>query len=271
MKRKVKRISVEMVKIILALVLVFPVLIAFVVSFQSLDEVYRLPYSLSIEKPSWEHFSYALQSMNLFVYLKNTLIQILICVPFQIVTSLLTAYAFSYFEFPMKRLLFTVIIASMMIPRETVTITIFKMVAGWHLIDTYAGLTIVGLVSVGAVFLFRQAMLSIPISLWEAAKIDGCGEMRYFVRILVPLCKSIVVAQTLLALIGCYNDYLWPMLVTTKDTMRTIQTGIVYLTGVAHPGRTMAAVLIVLVIPIIMFIFGVDRIMEGVTAGAVKD
>lgn len=271
MKKKAKKVTFEAIKILVALVLVFPVLIAIIVSLQSIDEVYKLPYSLSIENPSVEHFIYALQSMNLTNYLKNTFIQIIICVPCQIVTALLTAYAFSYFEFPFKKMLFTVIIASMMIPRETVTITIFKMVAGWKLIDTYAGLTIVGLVSVGAVFLFRQAMLSVPKSLWEAAIMDGCGEMRYFATILVPLCKSIIVAQTLLAVIGCYNDYLWPLLVTTKDTMRTIQTGIVYLTGVSHPGRTMAAVLIVLIIPIIMFIFGIDRIMEGVTAGAVKN
>lgn len=271
MKMKVKKISFEAIKIAVALVLVFPVLIAIIVSFQSLDEVYKLPYSLTMENPTWEHFAYALKSMKLSVYMKNTLVQILVCVPCQIITSLLTAYAFSYFQFPFKNLLFTVIVASMMIPRETVTITIFKMVAGWNMVDTYAGLTIVGLISVGAVFLFRQSMLSVPISLWEAAKMDGCGEMRFFAQILVPLCKSIIVAQTLLAVIGCYNDYLWPMLVTTKDTMRTIQTGIVYLTGVAHPGRTMAAVLIVLIIPIIMFIFGIDRIMEGVTAGAVKN
>ena len=271
MKMKAKKVSFEAVKIAVALVLIFPVLIAIIVSFQSLDEVYRLPYSLTVENPTWEHFVYALKSMKLSVYMKNTLVQIVVCVPFQIITSLLTAYAFSYFQFPLKDFLFTFIVASMMIPRETVTMTIFKMVAGWDMIDTYAGLTIVGLVSVGAVFLFRQSMLSVPISLWEAAKMDGCGEMRFFVRILVPLCKSIIVAQTLLAVIGCYNDYLWPMLVTTKDQMRTIQTGIVYLTGVAHPGRTMAAVLVVLIIPVIMFIFGIDRIMEGVTAGAVKN
>ena len=271
MKRKVKKLSVELVKVAIALVLIFPVLIALVVSLQSIDEVYRLPYSLSIENPTFEHFIYALKKLNLFGYLKNTLIQILICVPCQIITALLTAYAFSYFEFPFKKLLFSIVIASMMIPGETVTITIFKMVVGWKMVDTYAGLAITGLVSVGAVFLFRQTMLSIPPSLWEAAKIDGCGEMKYFVSILVPLCKSIIVAQTLLALIGTYNSYLWPLLVTTKDSMRTIQTGIVYLQGMSHPGITMAAVLIVLIIPIIMFVFGIDRIMEGVTAGAVKN
>lgn len=271
MKSKLKGTAATFLKLLLALIIVFPVLIAIVVSFQSMEEVYLLPYSLKIANPSWDNWIYALKSMNLFVYLKNTFIQIIICVPFRILTALLAAYAFAYFDFPMKNVLFAIMLTSMMIPGETVTITIFKMVAEWGLIDTYAGLTVTGLVSVGAVFMFRQAMLSAPISLWEAAKIDGCGEMRYFVRILVPLCRSIVVAQTLLSVIGTYNDYLWPLLVTTRDSMRTIQTGIVYLTGVSHPGRTMAAVLIVLLIPVILFLFGLDHIMEGVTAGAVKN
>lgn len=271
MKRKIKITTLGLVKILLAFVIVFPVLIAIVVSFQSLEEIYRLPYRLTMEHPSWDNYIYAFQKMNLFVYLKNTFVQILVRVPCQIITSLLAAYAFSYFEFPMKKTLFAIMIAAMMIPGEAVTITVFKMVVKWQMVDTYMGLSITGLVNVSAAFMFRQAMLSTPISLWEAAKMDGCGRMRYFTRILVPICKSIITAQTILSLIGTYNDYLWPLLVTTRDAMRTVQTGIVYLMGVSNTGYTMAAIIIVLALPIILFVFGLDYIMEGVTAGAVKN
>jgi len=270
MKIKMKKATVLLIKMALAFVIVFPVLIAVIVSFQTLDEIHRLPYRLTLENPSWDNFVYAFQKMNLFVYLKNTLVQILIRVPCQIISSLLAAYAFSYFEFPLKKTLFAIMIAVMMIPGEAVTITIFKMVVKWNMVDTYLGLSITGLVSVGAAFMFRQAMLSTPISLWEAAKMDGCGRMQYFYRILVPICKSIIVSQTILSLIGTYNDYMWPLLVTTRDAMRTVQTGIVYLTGVSNTGYTMAAVLIVLALPVLLFVFGLDYIMEGVTAGAVK-
>lgn len=270
MKSKMKKSASLLIKIALAFVIVFPVLIAIVVSFQTMDEIYRLPYRLTLEAPSFDNFIYAFQNMNLLVYLRNTLMQILIRVPCQIITSLLAAYAFSYFEFPFKKTLFSIMIAAMMIPGEVVTITVFKMVVQWQMVDTYLGLSINALVSVGAAFMFRQAMMSTPRSLWEAAKMDGCGRMQYFVKILVPICKSIIVSQTILSLIGTYNDYMWPLLVTTRDAMRTVQTGIVYLTGVSNTGYTMAAVLIVLALPIILFIFGLDRIMEGVTAGAVK-
>ena len=270
MKSKIKKTISFAIKLAVAFVIVFPVLIAVIVSFQTMDEIYRLPYRLTLESPSFDNYIYAFQNMNLFVYLKNTLMQILMRVPCQIITSLLAAYAFSYFDFPLKNTLFAIMVAAMMIPGEAVTITVFKMVVKWQLVDTYWGLSINALVSVGATFMFRQAMLSTPRSLWEAARIDGCGRMQYFAKILVPICKSIIVSQMILALIGTYNDYMWPLLVTTRDAMRTVQTGIVYLTGVANTGYTMAAVLIVLALPVLLFIFGLDYIMEGVTAGAVK-
>lgn len=270
MKRKTKNLASFLIKAALAFVIIFPVLVAIIVSFQTMDEIYRLPYRLTLENPSFDNFIYAFNNMNLFVYLKNTLISILIRVPCQIITSLLAAYAFSYFEFPFKNTLFSIMIAAMMIPGEAVTITVFKMVVKWQLVDTYLGLSINALVSVGAAFMFRQAMLSTPRALYEAARIDGCGRMQYFVKILVPVCKSIIVSQMILSLIGTYNDYMWPFLVTTRDAMRTVQTGIVYLMGVANTGYIMAAVLIVLALPVLLFIFGLDYIMEGVTAGAVK-
>ena len=269
--RKLKKIPFEAFKLLLVCVFVLPVVIALIVSLQSLDEVNKLPYSLTIEKPTLDNFFYAMSQINLLGYFKNTLIQIIICVPSQMITALLAAYAFSHFKFPMKNTLFAIMIASLMIPMETVTVSLFKMIVGWNMVNTYAGLTITGLINVSAVFMFRQNMLSVPKSIWEAATIDGCGYMRYFARILVPLCKPIIIAQTLLSVIWAYNDYFWPMLVTTTDSMRTIQTGIAFLKDVAHPGVMMSAVLVILAIPVILFIFGLDSITEGVTAGAVKN
>lgn len=270
-KKRIKMSVSEIVKIAVAVLVILPVLIAVIVSFQTVEEVSRLPYRLTLEHPSFDNYIYALGRLNLFTYLRNSFIQILMRVPMQIVTSLMAAYAFSHFDFPFKNTLFAIMLAAMMIPGETVIVTVLKMVVKWGFIDTYMGLAVNGLVSAGATFMFRQAMLSSPRSLWEAARIDGCGRIRYFTRILIPICKSIITAQVLLAVIGTYNDYLWPMLVTTRDSIRTVQTGVAYLTGVANQGYTMAAVLLVLLIPVLLFIFGIDRIVEGVTAGAVKN
>lgn len=268
--KTVRKIPFNLVKLALAAAFIIPIVIAVVVSLQSIDEVNRLPYELGIADPSLDNLEYAMTQVNLPGYFKNSLIQIAICVPCQIVTALMAAYAFSHFEFPMKKTLFAVMIASLMIPMETVTVSLFKMVISWNLVNTYIALCITGLINVSAVFMFRQNMLSIPRSIWDAARIDGCGYIRYFISILVPLCKPIIVAQTLLSVIWAYNDFFWPMLVTTSDSMRTIQTGIAFLKDVAHPGVMMSAVLVILVIPVLLFVFGLDSITEGVTAGAVK-
>ncbi|MBQ9387383.1 MAG: carbohydrate ABC transporter permease [Lachnospiraceae bacterium] len=271
MRKLFRKVPLNVIKLILALAFIIPLIVAIIVSLQSIDEVNKLPYELSVADPSLDNFNFAMSQINLLGYFKNTIIQILICVPCQIITALMAAYAFSHFNFPMKNLLFTIMIASLMIPMETVTVSLFKMMVGWDLINTYIALCITGLINVSAVFMFRQNMLSIPKSIWEAARIDGCGHIRYFVKILIPLCKPIIIAQTLLSVIWAYNDYFWPMLVTTSDSMRTIQTGVAYLKDVAHPGVMMSAVLLILVVPVILFVFGLDSITEGVTAGAVKN
>ncbi len=123
---------------------------------------------------------------------------------------MLAAYAFSHFDFPGKNFLFTLTLAVMMIPGEVIIMSLFKMIMGWNLIDTYAGLTITGLVDVAAVFMLRQNMLSIPKSLHEAAKIDGCGRMRYFFSILVPLCRTVVAAYALRGFINIYKQKIVP-------------------------------------------------------------
>lgn len=272
MKKKVKKgIFMEVLKLLCAAVIVFPLIIAVVVSFQSEQEALSIPYKLSIANPTLENYEYALKNMNLMQYMKNTFIQIIVCLPIQMITALLTAYAFAYFDFPFKGSLFAILLASMMIPAESVVMTRFKMIAQWGMVNTYTGLTILFLTNVGAVFLFRQCMLSIPKSLWEAARVDGCGRMRFFFTILVPLCKSLIIAEIMTSFIALYGNYMWPLLIMTDNNMRTIQTAIAYYRTASHPGLMFAAVNITLLIPVTLFVFGLDYIMEGMTAGAVKD
>ena len=100
--------------------------------------------------------------------------------------------------------------------------------------------------------------------------LDGCGEMRYLFSILIPLCKPIIAAYSLRAFIFIYNNYMWPLLVTTQDSMRTIQTGVAQLSWSSHAGLVLAAAMITSIIPLIVYFFGMDKIVEGMTAGAVK-
>lgn len=271
MQNKYKRELSSALKVALGFVVIFPLIIMLIVSFQPKEEVMSIPFHLSIKHPTLENFRYTLRYMKILTYLKNTFIVIGICMPAQILTSLLAAYAFSFFEFRGKNVLFATLLLSMMIPGEVVTTTLFKMMVNWGLINTYTSLTITHMVSVAAIFMFRQNMLSLPRSLWEAARMDGCGYMKYFGKIMVPLCKPLIVARVLESFIAMYNSHLWPLLVTNENEMRTIQVGIASIVGAEHYGIVLSAATMALIIPIAVFVFGLDRITAGLTAGAVKN
>lgn len=270
MKRRLKKTIGEVLKIILGIIIMFPLIVMVITAFMPKADVVSAPFQLTLKNATLDNFAYVFKYLQVMTYLKNTFIVIAVCVPVQIITALLAAYGFSYFEFPLKKTIFTLLLMSMMIPGEVVIMTLFKMMVSWNLINTYASLIITHLVSVGAMFMLRQNMLSLPRSLWEAARIDGCGYMRYLVRILAPLCKPLIAARVLESFIFTYNSHLWPLLVTTTNSMKTVQVGVASLTGSQHYGIVLAAASVVLVIPILLFVFGMDKISEGLTAGAVK-
>lgn len=270
MKRKHKKAISEALKILLGVIIMFPLVIMVITALMPKADVLSFPFQLSIKNPTLDNFAYVFKYLQVMTYLKNTFIVIAVCVPVQVITALLAAYGFSYFEFPLKKTIFTLLLMSMMIPGEVVIMTLFKMIVSWDLVNTYASLIITHLVSVGAMFMFRQNMLSLPRSLWEAARMDGCGYMRYFGRILVPLCKPLIAARVMESFIFTYNSHLWPLMVTTTNSMKTVQVGVASLTGAQHSGIVLAATSVVLVIPVLLFVFGMDRISEGLTAGAIK-
>lgn len=267
---KLKATMFDIFKILIGLVMVSPLIIALIVSLMPKADIMTSPFELTLTNATFQNYIEAFQYLNLGTYLKNTAVMLIICLPAQLLTALLAAYAFSHFEFPFKNALFAILLAVMMIPGETIMVTVFKMISGWKLIDTYAALTITSLTNVGAVFMFRQYMKSLPKELWEAASMDGCGYMTYFNYILVPLCKTMVVTFSLRTFVTIYNSYFWPFLVTTKDSMRTVTTGVALISSTSHSGLTLAAAITTSVIPLIVYAFGMDKIVEGMTAGAVK-
>lgn len=270
MKLKHKKLIFDLLKVGLGILYLFPMIVMLITSFQPKIEVLSIPFRLSIKNPTFTNYIHTIQYMDVLTWLKNTFIVIGVCLPTQLVTALLAAYGFAFFDFKGKKFLFTLLLTTMMIPGEVVTATLFKMMVNWDLINTYAALTITHLVSVACVFMFRQNMLSLPRSLWEAARMDGCGYMTYFAKIVVPLCKPLIVTRLMSGFIAQYNSHMWPQLVTTTSDMRTVQAGIASIMGAEHDGVSLAAATVVLIIPVCIFVFGMDRITSGMTAGAVK-
>lgn len=270
MKLRRREFAGDLFKILFGIVLISPLILAAFISFMPKADIHRIPFKIDLSNATLENYIYAFEYMNILTYLKNTFIMIIVELPCKLITALLAAYAFSYYKFKGRETLFSILLATMMIPGEVTIMTLFKMIMGWNLIDTYAGLTIVGLTDITAVFLFRQNMKAVPYELREASMLDGCGEMRYLFSILIPLCKPIIAAYSLRAFIFIYNNYMWPLLVTTQDSMRTIQTGVAQLSWSSHSGLVLAAAMITSIIPLVVYFFGMDKIVEGMTAGAVK-
>ncbi len=271
--RKVKSSVWMAVKILIGLIIISPIILTVLFSFQSNVEINNMPVELFTKHPTLENYRYALGSYNVLRLLKNTFIIILITIPTQIVVSSMCAYAFAHFNFPLKNTLFAIFLACMMIPGETTVISNYLLIQKIGLLDTYLGIAITDLVNIGGLFMLRQHMMSLPPALWEAAKVDGCGHTRYFTSVVLPLSKSIIVTLVLNSFIGVYNSYFWPLLVILDERKQTVAIGVANMLGDSNltPGYTFAGGVLSMIIPVIIYILGVDRIVEGMTAGAVKD
>lgn len=270
MKTK-KRISI-LLKVLLGVVYIIPVLLGVIYSFHPNTDFAKGTLSLWTDNPTLESYLYVFENVPTLTYFKNTLIMIIICIPCQMVLNTMAAYAFSYFNFQFKNLLFTVFLVSMMIPGEVTIISNYITVQQMGLINTYLGMTITSLTGVGGIFMLRQHMLSLPRELWEAARIDGCGKIKYMFKVIFPLSKSIISALSINSFIGIYGAYLWPLLVTNTNEMHTIQIGMAQLmssTGSKY-GIVLAGAVVSMIIPLFAFIVGQDYIVKGMTAGAVK-
>jgi len=165
------------------------------------------------------------------VMMVNSLIMALSIAVGKIAISILSAYAVAFFRFPGRMLFFWMIFVTLMLPVEVRIIPTYKVVADLGLIDTYAGLTIPLIASATATLLFRQFFLTIPDELVEAAKIDGAGPVRFFFDVLLPLSRTNIAALFVILFIYGWNQYLWPLLVTSSREMQTMVIGITQMIG----------------------------------------
>ena len=272
MGMKNKKIASIAFKMLVGIVYLVPVFLAVIYSFHPNNDFLQGNLKLFPEEGTLENYIYVFENIPTLNYFKNTLICVLIVVPCQMVLNTMAAYAFAYISFPCKNLVFTIFLTSMMIPGEVNLIANYMTVQDLGLVNTYLGMTITSLTGVGGIFMLRQNMLSLPTELWEAAKMDGCGKVRYLYKIVFPLSKSIISALAITSFIGVYGAYLWPLLVTTTNEMHTVQMGMAQLmsTGGMRYGYVLAGAVVSMIIPVAAFVVGQDYIVEGMTAGAVK-
>ena len=272
LKRRAGTVSTWIVKALIGIAFISPLIIGVLFSLQSDKELGMYPLTLITQNPTLENYIAVFQKVPLLTYLKNSFIMCSICILAQVVISTLAAYGFVFFKFPGKNFLFTLILSSMMIPGEVVVITNFITIQKLGLTNSYIGLVLPSLISGTAIFLMRQYFLTLPKDFKEAATIDGCGDMRFLFQVAVPLSIPTISSLAVYLFVQIYNQFFWPLLVTDTNEWRTVQIGISFLvTGdIVSYGRILAGATVAILPSVLVYIFGQDYIIKGMTAGGVK-
>lgn len=271
-RKKLKYWLVYLAKVLLGLVIVSPLLYAVSVSLMPRSDVMATPPKLIPDVITFSNYERVLRLFPFTTYLKNTLIVCTVEIISQVVICSFAAYAFAFFDFKGKRFLFAFILATMMIPGETTVVSNYLTIQNLRLVDTYIALLFPTLVSGMGIFMMRQFYLSVPIELKQAATIDGCGDMSFFFRVLMPISLPNLTSLGIYVFVNAYNRFFWPLLVTNSDHMRTIQIGASYLRDAEsyNYGVVMAGTVLCLIPSIIVFIVGLKYLVRGLTAGAIK-
>lgn len=215
------------------LVVAFPVYVTFVASTLTLEQIMQAPMPLTPGDQFWQNYSQVLAAGStrgsraaVSTMLVNSLVMALVIPVGKIAISIISAFAIVYFRFPLRMFFFWMIFITLMLPVEVRIIPTFKVIADLGMLNTYAGLTVPLIASATATFLFRQFFMTIPDELAEAARVDGAGPMRFFRDVVLPLSKTTMAALFVIQFIYGWNQYLWPLLITTDESMYTTVIGI---------------------------------------------
>ncbi len=258
-----------------ALVVLFPFYWMLLTSFKSYGAYSAewVPKFFTLE-PTFENYTHAFTAVPLGGYFLNTLIFTLLTTAIMLVVTVLAAYAFARLEFRGKDFVFTLFLSLMMIPSELVVITNYVTITDWGMRNTFLGLILPSVASVFYIYLLKENFSQIPNELYYAAKVDGTSDFRYLWKVMLPICKPTVITVTVLKVIECWNSYIWPRLVTDNQAYFLVSNGIQEIRengfGRENVPAMMAAVVVISVPLIVLFLFFRKKIMAGVSRGGMK-
>lgn len=224
--------------------------------------------------PTLQNYVDAFTTVSLGRYLLNTLIFTLITTAVMLVVITLAAFAFARLDFKGKNLVFTLFLSLMMIPNELVIITNFTTVTNLGMRNTFLGLILPSVTSVFYIYLLKENFAQIPDELYYAAKVDGTSDLRYLRRVMIPICRPTLITITILKIIECWNSYVWPRLITDDPNYYLVSNGIQEIRengfGRENIPAMMAAVVVISVPLIVLFLLFRRKVMEGVARGGTK-
>nr|MBE6545144.1 carbohydrate ABC transporter permease [Oscillospiraceae bacterium] len=274
-RKKITKTIVYVLLGIWAIIVLFPFYWMLLSSVKSYGDynAESVPQFITIS-PTLENYLTAFTSVPLLDYFINTFIFTVATTALMLVIIVPAAFAFSRLNFRGKNLVFVLFLSLMMIPSELVIITNFVTITELDLRNTFTGLILPSVTSVFYIYLLKENFSQIPDELYYAAKVDGTGDFKYMLKVMVPICKPTVVTITILKVIECWNSYVWPRLITDDEAYFLVSNGIQEIRengfGRENVPAMMAAVVVISLPLIILFLIFRKKIMAGVARGGTK-
>lgn len=220
----------------------------------------------------WDVFRRAFTEADLGRAMLLSFVVTMVIVIAQLITSVLAAYAFAFLEFPLKKLMFVVVIGTLLLPIEVTLIANIEIIRSLSLLNSVQGLTFPFLATAIGIFLIRQGFLGIPKDLRDASTLDGYGHLRFLTRVAMPMSKPIIGSFVVISFLGAWNQYVWPRFATTEGDWQTVQLALRTI-GSENPDQLnlgFAAAILAALPLLVLLIFFQRQIVRGLTAGAVK-
>ncbi|MFE5339912.1 carbohydrate ABC transporter permease [Isoptericola sp. NPDC056578] len=253
-------------------VLGLPLVWLLLASLKTPEELYQVPLQWLPGSPSLDNYAQAAGAIPLGRLLANSIGLTVVGAGLKVALGLACAYTLVFLDFPFKKLVFGLVIATLMIPPQITIIPNYTLVASLGWLNTYQGILVPGLASAFGTFLFRQHFLTLPASILEAAELDGAGHWRKLWKFVVPMSTPTLAAVALVSVVTEWNDYLWPFLVVDHADKMTLPVGLTLLQntdGMSNWGVLLAATVVVTLPILLVFLILQRRLVAGLTAGAV--
>jgi multiple sugar transport system permease protein len=273
--KTIRTVAIYVFLVVWALMVLFPFYWMILTSFKTqgaynAEEIPKF-YTLA---PTLKNYNVAFTAVPLARYFLNTLVFTVVTTAAMMVVIVLAAFGFARMNFPGKTLVFSLFLSLMMIPNELVIITNYVTITSWNMRNTFAGLILPSVTSVFYIYLLKENFEQIPEELYKAAKVDGTSDFKYLLRVMVPISKPTLVTITILKVIECWNSYVWPRLITDDKNYFLVSNGIQEIRqngfGRDNIPAMMAAVVVISIPLVILFLVFRNMIMEGVSRGGTK-
>jgi multiple sugar transport system permease protein len=258
-----------------ALFMALPFWVMMVTSLVQPDQVFQMPPKLWPDVPNWGNYARLFQQAPMAVYFWNSLLISIVTTAGHVLFAAMAGYAFSRMHFPHKNKLFFVFLITLMVPPQVNIVPLFFLMKQFHWLDTYAALIVPGLFGAFGVFMLRQWFNGLPKELEDAARMDGCNPWQTFRLVALPLATPALAALAIFVFLSTWNSFMWPLIVTNSESMRTLPVGIAALKGSFRDTTDwtvlMAAATLSIFPVVLVFLLGQKQFMKGILAGGLKE